>query len=487
MEQARADRIFRYVLIAFFIYSGLYIFRTSFVLQGERYYSLFDDAMVSMRYAKNLANGYGLVWNPGGERVEGFTNPLWVVYMSLFHSVGLPAAKISLFIQFTGLLLLAWNLVITKKIALLLSESQVVALGAVILTAFYLPLNMWSLQGMEVSLLTLIVSICILRTLRSTENRRFDWMTLLLLASATLIRMDMTVTYFGFLPFLLFYNPQNRTKYLSLSILLLGIFLGGQTLFRYWYYGDFFPNTYYLKMTGYPLLYRISSGIYYFFLFTWKMNWVLFLFPFFFIAVRKDPRTYLSAWILCVQMAYSIYVGGDAWEGYGGSNRFISIAMPQFFILFSYALFELCQLLKERQARWNISLLIFSLIAFNSFYGPAALLEFLMIAPPAHRGDNWAMTERALLIKQFTNPQAKVAVTWSGTLPYFADRYAIDLLGKNDPRVARLPARLREGFFETIVNYQPGHMKYDYEYSLSLNPDVIAQLWKNQEEASRLA
>ena len=60
-----------------------------------------------------------------------------------------------------------------------------------------------------------------------------------------------------------------------------------------------------------------------------------------------------------------------------------------------------------------------------------------MIVPPAHRGDNWAMTERALLIKQFTTPQAKVAVTWSGTLPYFADRYAIDLLGKNDSNVAR--------------------------------------------------
>lgn len=96
------------------------------------------------------------------------------------------------------------------------------------------------------------------------------------------------------------------------------------------------------------------------------------------------------------------------------------------------------------------------------------------------------MTERALLIKQNTTPQAKVAVTWSGALPYFADRYAIDLLGKNDPHIARLPARLREGFFETIVNYQPGHMKYDYRYSLSLNPDVVAQLWKNQEEASPL-
>lgn len=31
--------------------------------------------MISMRYAHNLAGGYGLVWNPD-ERVEGSSNPL---------------------------------------------------------------------------------------------------------------------------------------------------------------------------------------------------------------------------------------------------------------------------------------------------------------------------------------------------------------------------------------------------------------------------
>jgi len=35
-----------------------------------------DDAFISFRYARNLVAGHGLVWNVG-ERVEGFTNPLW--------------------------------------------------------------------------------------------------------------------------------------------------------------------------------------------------------------------------------------------------------------------------------------------------------------------------------------------------------------------------------------------------------------------------
>src|SRR5262245_54883150 len=37
-----------------------------------------DDAYISYRFARNLARGLGLVYNPG-ERVEGYTNFLWTV------------------------------------------------------------------------------------------------------------------------------------------------------------------------------------------------------------------------------------------------------------------------------------------------------------------------------------------------------------------------------------------------------------------------
>ena len=37
-----------------------------------------DDAFITYRYARNLARGEGLVFNPG-ERVEGYTNFLWTV------------------------------------------------------------------------------------------------------------------------------------------------------------------------------------------------------------------------------------------------------------------------------------------------------------------------------------------------------------------------------------------------------------------------
>lgn len=41
-----------------------------------------DDANIFFRYARNLAEGHGLVWNPGGERVEGFSSPVWVLLLA---------------------------------------------------------------------------------------------------------------------------------------------------------------------------------------------------------------------------------------------------------------------------------------------------------------------------------------------------------------------------------------------------------------------
>ncbi|MCB0243221.1 MAG: hypothetical protein KDI12_07395, partial [Anaerolineae bacterium] len=46
----------------------LAIRQASISIDGVRYFWLDDDQMISMRYARNLAEGHGLVWNPG-ERV----------------------------------------------------------------------------------------------------------------------------------------------------------------------------------------------------------------------------------------------------------------------------------------------------------------------------------------------------------------------------------------------------------------------------------
>jgi len=68
----------------------LFIVRTLFWVDGHLYATLFDDAMISMRYARNFAEGHGLVWNPGAAPVQGYTNPLWTFVMAAVHAAGVP-------------------------------------------------------------------------------------------------------------------------------------------------------------------------------------------------------------------------------------------------------------------------------------------------------------------------------------------------------------------------------------------------------------
>src|SRR4051812_6627221 len=59
---------------------GRGVWRSSVVVDEARYFVLGDDAMISMRYAHNAAEGLGLVWNAGDD-VQGYTNLGWTLLM----------------------------------------------------------------------------------------------------------------------------------------------------------------------------------------------------------------------------------------------------------------------------------------------------------------------------------------------------------------------------------------------------------------------
>ncbi len=479
---------FALLLASFLAYAALFIYRTSFVVGGERYFSLFDDAMVSMRYAKNLAEGHGLVWNPGGERVAGYTNPLWVGYMALLHLFPTPQSKTSLLVQITAAIVLTLNLIYVRRIALAVSGgSSAVALGAAALTASYLPINYWSLEGMEVGALVLLISACCSDAIRSLETREFPRRMYWLLAIGILIRLDMVIAYGAFFAFFLVADPANRRLHAIRGTALLAIAVGAEALFGAWYYGDVLPNTYYLKMTGVSPLVRIIRGAYVLAEFVWRANPLLFALAFA-LAFRRDRRLRLLCWLFALQVAYSVYVGGDAWEYWGGSNRFISIAMPEFFILLAYALYllipTLVQTLHGRDgatrpivARWAFGLaLVYAAVCLNSIHGAGALAEALLIRPPLHSGnggENQQDVAQALVLRNLTNPDATVAVMRAGTVPYFSGRPSVDMLGKTD----RVIARGRAAQPATVRTFRPGHMKFDFAHSIgATQPDVIVQL-----------
>ncbi len=483
--------LFALLVMGYVYYCYTYIVATSFLIEGKTYYILFDDAMISMRYAYNLAHGLGPVWN-AGERVEGFTNPLWVGMMALLHLFPIGLDQTSLYVQILGASFLTLNLFLVKKIVEHFTDDLFAMLAAVALTAFYAPLNSFGLLGMEVSLLALVVNAVIWLVLKS--GMKFNIWVYVLLAVSTLIRFDMAVPYVVILGVLFFVQKENRKQHVLWGVGLLVLFLGGQTLARYLYYGELLPNTYYLKIEGWNTTLKILRGLYALVQFVYFSNWALFFIPFSLFLFRRDWKITLLMLVITGQIAYSVYVGGDAWENHGGANRYIVIAMPLFFIAFSWSIVELLKKAANsfpaKQAAeigWRavfVMIFVFSILNFNALLGDWKAIERWRLSRiPDYIPGNEKNLRTALALEKVTTPDASIAVIGAGTIPYLLpDRYAIDILGKADPYIAHQNVRASMGIPD-IPNMRPGHMKWDYAYTIGeLQPDVIVSIWEGTSE-----
>ncbi len=473
---------------AFLLYAGVFIYRSSFTAGGARYFALLDDAMISMRYARNLASGHGLVWNPGGERVEGITNPLWTVYMALWHLLPIPPRLMSLPIQVSGALLLAGTLALVYLLTLRFTRRRWAAWAAVVMTGWYAPLDTWALMGMEVGALVFLLALSVYLGLKAAEEERFSPWPYIWLLVGTLIRMDMAVPMLVTTAFWAWQDAPRRRQHLTWGVGLLAFSLGGQTLARLAYYGAPLPNTYYLKVSGFPFRLRLGRGLFTLAAFIQDFNWVVFFFPLLALVFRKERSLWLPALLFGAQAAYSVYVGGDAWENKGGANRYIATAIPLYFTLFALTLERVHALLEARLAspgrqralRAGTALFLLGAIVNMNFLlqNPNALARWALLRPPLFTAGNRGYVHMALALEEGTAPQARVAVVTAGVIPYFAERTYIDMLGKSDAYIARLPYRSDV----PLSKIRPGHMKYDYAYSIGeLRPDVVTTLWRDKD------
>lgn len=130
-----------------------------------------DDAFISYRYARNLADGLGLVYN-AGERIEGYTNFSWTVLLALGAKLGVdPAlgAKILGFACGLGSIGLAFHL-----------ESRVRPLRTVPalspwLLASAVSFMGYAIFGLETAFFVLLVLGGLARMMREEELGGFPW------------------------------------------------------------------------------------------------------------------------------------------------------------------------------------------------------------------------------------------------------------------------------------------------------------------------
>jgi arabinofuranosyltransferase len=511
------------ILILQLAYAAGFIARTSFVSGGERCFCLFDDAMISMRYARNLVHGAGLVWNPGGQRVEGFTNPLWVFFMAACHLLPLSALKISLLPQLASAILLSIHLLLVRRLVLLLSPgAEAVAAASMILVGFYLPLNNWALQGMEVGAAALAVTaaLCgLVRDLREgheTENGArpaassgmhgragFSRSPYLWLAAAVWIRPDLAVLGSGVIVLSALVDVRERClPRLRAGLLLLFASFGLQTVLRLLYYGEFFPNTYYLKVAGIPAGLRIERGFLVYVGFLDRVVWIPLLLALAAVLLQRSRARLFLFGVFLVQSAYSMYVGGDAWEWWGGANRYLCAVIAPLLVLAVLGLRDLLALSRRTAAsrlapsvspgrhegalpaRSRLPFVLGTavlLLVMNNINGFGAIRQWLLLAPPLHVEDNKEMVRMSRVLEPMVEPDGKIAVVWAGIVPYLTNRPCVDLLGKNDRQIAHLKV---VGLVHPLA-FLPGHIKYDYAYSIGkLHPDLVSDLVGEESEAA---
>jgi hypothetical protein len=250
-------------------------------------------------------------------------------------------------------------------------------------------------------------------------------------------------------------------------------------LFQTAYFGEFLPNTYYLKMTGLPLAERLERGAEVFA----RVALGDIGFPLLVIAAglllhksALDRQALLLLALFGVQCLYSIYVGGDSSEyDVGGANRFITQGMGFLFVIFGCVLGSLLRDIKSLDAvalrhlnRASLRLFLFLGLAAVFLISGQQWLVWAIKNAPALESDI-VRAKVGVLICGGTEQDAAVAAHATGQIPYFSGRRAVDLLGKNDGVIAKGPR---------VWGSQPGHNKWDYEYSiLELQPDVVADEW----------
>ncbi|CAN5390618.1 hypothetical protein BH23CHL1_BH23CHL1_14060 [soil metagenome] len=483
------------------MFYAVFIYRSRFTVDGAVFFSLFDDAMISMRYARNLAEGNGLVWNPGQPAVEGYSNPLWTIWMAVLHLLPVPESKMALLVMISGAAILIVNLLVVRAITRqILPEFPLAGSIAMLLTGLYYPLIFWTLRGMEVGLLTLIVSLAVLLALRlRADFRRQDLLALgAVMAAGILTRSEAILPCLvvsGFV--LLTVQIQHPRRVFVFTSAILGGVVFLQTGFRLLYYGHPFPNTYYLKLQGIDLSDRVDRGrdVLESTLRGHLAVPVLIAAVYLIISLirkRAHPAVYLLTAIIIVQCAYSVYVGGDAWEGSVQANRYIVPGIPSLFILCALALVGLPTLLSPLSrmrtlggfaTRWQLGAPMLRRRWIHGYAIVAIIVSGLMVVTvnrpsfdewkehnALHANDDAVAARYRLALRASTSEDAVIAVVWAGAIPYFSQRTSIDLLGKSDSVVATSPPR--------PGSFYPGHNKWDYAHSIELlKPDVVAQLW----------
>ncbi|MFX0134491.1 MAG: hypothetical protein ACFFDN_12700 [Candidatus Hodarchaeota archaeon] len=415
---------------------------------------MLDDSYISFRYAENFASGQGLVYNID-DKVEGYTNFLWVVFLGLGKKIGI---DIIIFSKILGTLfcigcifLLINSHRIIKNISASISITATLFLGT---CGIFTP---WATSGMEVSMFAFFILFSVLLYVSTKQSTNTNWrlgFVGFISAISTMIRPE------GMLIFVIIFIDQlvESIKSKNRLIIYLAIFFLVTYLpyfaWRYFYYGYLLPNTFYAKV-GFSID-QMIRGIQYFvrwlnpgFLLVISALLALFSQKWF----RKYSNLSLLPLLVIFYILYIICVGGDCMPAF----RFFAPIMP---LLCLISAMSIILLTKTKRATIFIVLVI---VLFNiaQMRIDTEIYTHIINDKVAHYGK-----EVGLWLKANVPQNAIIATNTAGSIPFYSGLKTIDMLGMNDKHIAhREISSLGKGW--------AGHEKGDGAYVLSIKPDYI--------------
>lgn len=318
-----------------------------------------DDSFISYRYARNLVDGKGLVYNEG-ERVEGITNLGWTLLIAASIAAGFAPEPVGTILGVTSSVVV---LVLTFLIACEGFSPKhrwlaVAAPGFVVATVSF---SHWSLSGMETTFFTaLVCAVCY------AQVRGRPALMTAALCAATYTRPDAGLLAAALYPFHLIQYWRHDRRQALLWPVVFGVAVAALTAFRLVYYGDPVPNTFYAKVGGTSSSFgiRYVGGFF-------TLGPALLMIPALLWTIRDKRARPLLLYIFLTTL-YILYVGGDIYRG----HRLLLHILPLI------AATGVWGFGKALEARPHVGMAMFFIVIFSvlaAVYGPFGRVTYLFL------------------------------------------------------------------------------------------------------------
>jgi hypothetical protein len=409
-----------------------------------------DDAYITFVYARNLASCNGLSFN--GERVEGFTSPLWTLLVGLAstpwpartHVAGIALACVS------G----AAAIWATFRLARIVGMGRWSSIGPAVLVAGSGDFAYYMGAGMEHCLVAALFAISLRLAIESQGRSASAWLYVSL-ALLGLVRPEGIAIAAMLGAIHLFASSDRRRS--AIGLVLAGVPVVAYLGFRLIYFHDLLPNTYYAKSNLGPA--SLAAGATYLGRAVAPYAPALAVGVLFALVLQlrsgRRPHTFPGCWTIAGSLiAWLLIVAVEGGDGIVGGRRLVAV-LPLVWVLASKPLAGL---------RPSVGLPVLGALL--------AVVVASYLRDDGIQGRLHAMrtfgAKRALAghyMRESLPADTLVAMNPAGLTPYHSGLRTIDMLGLNDRHIARFGHRDR--------SRPHGDQLGDGAYVLHRDPDVI--------------